>query len=75
MATPAKLDIRPNLEDAQKIFEQTANAPRKPTLLPICISLPADLLTPSAIYLKLSAGYASHLSPWASRPIAPHCRN
>lgn len=72
MATPAKLDIRPNLEDARTIFEQTANAPQKPTLLPICISLPADLLTPSAIYLKLSAGYASHSTPPVRRAIDPH---
>ncbi|KAM7215290.1 hypothetical protein V8F06_009341 [Rhypophila decipiens] len=62
MATPAKLDIRPNLEDARKIFEQTSNAPQKPTLLPICISLPSDLLTPSAIYLKLSAGATAEYS-------------
>lgn len=62
MATPAKLDIHPNVEDARKLFEQTSDAPQKPTLLPICISLPSDLLTPSAIYLKLSAGYVSRLA-------------
>lgn len=58
----AALDIRPSLEDARKLFDQTCQASAtstaspRPTLLPLCISLPADLLTPSAIYLKLSAG-------------------
>ncbi|KAK3316847.1 ADC synthase [Apodospora peruviana] len=56
MATPAKLDIRPTADDARSIFEQTSQVKQRPTLLPLCISLPSDLLTPSAIYLKLSAG-------------------
>lgn len=68
----AALDIKPSLEDARKLFDQTCQASStsttspRPTLLPICISLPADLLTPSAIYLKLSKGYASlpkHIPP------------
>jgi anthranilate synthase component I len=58
MDPPAKLDIRPTVGDAQKLFEQTRQATPRPTLLPICITFPSDLLTPSAIYLKLSAGYA-----------------
>lgn len=58
----AALDIKPSLEDARKLFDQTCQASAtsttspRPTLLPLCISLPADLLTPSAIYLKLSKG-------------------
>jgi anthranilate synthase component 1 len=51
-----KLDIRPSVADARKLFEQTSQVTPRPTLLPVCISLPSDLLTPSAIYLKLSAG-------------------
>ena len=58
MASP-KLDIRPSASEAHRLFEQTAQASPRPTLLPLCISLPSDLLTPSAIYLKLSAGYVS----------------
>ena len=60
MATPAKLDIRPNVEDARKLFEQTSDAPQKPTLLPICISLPSDLLTPSAIYTSSDEAITPH---------------
>lgn len=56
MDPSAKLDIRPTADDAKKLFEQTRQATPRPTLLPVCISLPSDLLTPSAIYLKLSAG-------------------
>ncbi|KAK3503319.1 anthranilate synthase component I [Neurospora crassa] len=64
----AALDIRPSLEDARKLFDQTCQASAtsttspKPTLLPLCISLPADLLTPSAIYLKLSQGATAEYS-------------
>lgn len=56
MDLSAKLDIRPPVEEAKKLFEQTREATPRPTLLPVCITLPADLLTPSAIYLKLSEG-------------------
>lgn len=56
MDLSAQLDIRPPVEDAKKLFEQTREATPRPTLLPVCITLPADLLTPSAIYLKLSEG-------------------
>jgi len=64
MASSAKLDVRPTVGEAQKLFEQTRQATLRPTLLPVCISLPSDLLTPSAIYLKLSAGYAT----WPDHP-------
>ena len=59
MDLSAKLDIRPTVDDAKKLFEQTRQATPRPTLLPICITLPSDLLTPSAIYLKLSAGWVT----------------
>lgn len=63
MDPQAKLDIRPTVGDAQKLFEQAfkaASSPaQRPTLLPVCITLPSDLLNPSAIYLKLSAGYVN----------------
>jgi anthranilate synthase component 1 len=58
MASQAKLDIRPTAAEAHSVFEQTSSAPQKPTLLPVCITVPSDLLTPSATYLKLSNGYA-----------------
>lgn len=56
MAAQAKLDIRPTVGEAQNYYEQASSASPKPTLLPICITVPSDLLTPSATYLKLSNG-------------------
>ena len=58
MTAHGKLDIRPTVADAQSLFEQTKTSSPKPTLLPVCITVPSDLLTPSATYLKLSNGYA-----------------
>lgn len=51
-----QLDIRPTANEARKAFNQEWTAETQPTLLPVCASAPADLLTPSAIYLKLSSG-------------------
>ncbi|KAK3384124.1 ADC synthase [Lasiosphaeria ovina] len=62
MDSSAKLDIRPSVGDARRLFEQTSQAALRPTLLPVCTSLPSDLLTPSAIYLKLSAGATAEYS-------------
>ncbi|KAK0615355.1 ADC synthase [Bombardia bombarda] len=61
MDPSAKLDIRPTAGEAHVLFEQTCAAEQRPTLLPVCISLPSDLLTPSAIYLKLSTAEYSFL--------------
>ncbi|KAK4150894.1 ADC synthase [Chaetomidium leptoderma] len=62
MASQAKLDIRPTAAEAHSLFEQTSTASPKPTLLPVCITVPSDLLTPSAIYLKLSNGATAEYS-------------
>jgi len=61
MATD-QIDARPTAAEAHKLFEQTLKASAstekapRPTLLPVCVTVPSDLLTPSAIYLKLSNG-------------------
>ncbi|GAB1316390.1 anthranilate synthase component 1 [Madurella fahalii] len=62
MASSANLDIRPTAAEAHTLFEQTCQAASRPTLLPVCISVPSDLLTPSAIYLKLSNGATAEYS-------------
>ncbi|KAK4172541.1 putative Anthranilate/para-aminobenzoate synthase component I [Triangularia setosa] len=62
MASTAKLDIRPTAAEARSVFEQTRQATPRPTLLPVCVSVPSDLLTPSAIYLKLSNGATAEYS-------------
>lgn len=60
MPSPAKLDIRPAADEAHSLFAATCQASPRPTLLPLCITIPSDLLTPSAIYLKLSNGYGTN---------------
>ncbi|KXX80951.1 Anthranilate synthase component 1 [Madurella mycetomatis] len=62
MASPANLDIRPAAAEAHTLFKQACQAVPRPTLLPVCISVPSDLLTPSAIYLKLSNGATAEYS-------------
>ncbi|KAK3381126.1 ADC synthase [Podospora didyma] len=62
MDSTANLDIRPSVDDARKLYDETSSAALRPTLLPVCVSLPSDLLTPSAIYLKLSAGATAEYS-------------
>lgn len=51
-----QLDIRPTADEARNAYNQEWTPSTQPTLLPVCASAPADLLTPSAIYLKLSSG-------------------
>ncbi|KAF7549333.1 hypothetical protein G7046_g8394 [Stylonectria norvegica] len=62
MDSSGRLDIRPTVAEARGAFDETAPSPTRPTLIPICVSTPADLLTPSAIYLKLSKGATADYS-------------
>ncbi|KAK4182915.1 ADC synthase [Podospora australis] len=62
MASPPKVDIKPSAAEARALFEQSCQATPRPTLLPVCISVPSDLVTPSAIYLKLSNGATTEYS-------------
>ncbi|KAF4342323.1 anthranilate synthase component I [Fusarium beomiforme] len=57
-----QLDIRPTADEARTAFNQEWTSTTQPTLLPVCASAPADLLTPSAIYLKLSSGATAEYS-------------
>nr|RBR00970.1 hypothetical protein FVER53263_05622 [Fusarium verticillioides] len=57
-----QLDIRPTADEARAAFDQEWTPITQPTLLPVCASAPADLLTPSAIYLKLSSGATAEYS-------------
>ncbi|KAK4236993.1 hypothetical protein C8A03DRAFT_16408 [Achaetomium macrosporum] len=62
MASQRKLEVRPTAAEAHSLFSQTSKATPRPTLLPVCITVPSDLLTPSAIYLKLSNGATAEYS-------------
>ncbi|CAM1505106.1 Fc.00g107430.m01.CDS01 [Cosmosporella sp. VM-42] len=58
----AQLEIRPTVAEARDAIDKTVSSTNRPTLLPVCASTPADLLTPSAIYLKLSSGATAEYS-------------
>ncbi len=47
--------IQPTLEDARKLLSNFADSPDGPNLVPMCATIPGDLLTPSLAYLKVSA--------------------
>jgi hypothetical protein len=49
------MDFQPSLDAARKFFVEVGLSKiSQPTLLPLYISTPSDLLTPSAIFLKLA---------------------
>ena len=50
-------DFYPSLASARELHKREA---LKGTLLPLCISTPSDLISPSAIFLKLSSGYGAN---------------
>ena len=50
-------NIRPSLDEVQAILNDFKGQPKAPNLIPLCATLPADLLTPTSAYLKISDGY------------------
>lgn len=46
--------IVPTLETAADVIARTRNTAFPPNLLPLTASIPADLLTPTLAYLKIS---------------------
>ncbi|ODH13481.1 anthranilate synthase component I [Paracoccidioides brasiliensis] len=47
--------IQPSIEVVKDVLAQSKDAPHPPNLVPLMASVPADLLTPTLAYLKLSA--------------------
>ena len=64
-ATMATQDFQPSLDAAREAHLQASSASPRPTLLPVSISTSSDLLTPTTVFLKLSAGYGEAPS-WQS---------
>lgn len=52
--------MQPSLDEVRNILSASLSSPNPPNLVPLCVSLPAELLTPTAIYLKLAAKSVSH---------------
>ena len=51
-----KVDVKPKLEEVQKILAASKSSSRPPNLVPLYAQIPADLLTPTLAYLKISNG-------------------
>ena len=50
-----QLQVQPSLETVKPLLSRFAETPDPPNLVPLCTSVPADILTPSLAYLKVSA--------------------
>jgi anthranilate synthase component 1 len=48
-------DIKPALEVVETLLSKSASAECPPNLVPLCAQIPADLLTPTLAYLRISA--------------------
>jgi hypothetical protein len=48
--------FEPTLAAAREIHLNESSKTVRPTLLPITVSIPSDLLTPVTVFLKLSSG-------------------
>lgn len=48
--------IEPTLERVEDVLSHFRSSSQAPNLVPLCASIPADLLTPTLAYLRVSAG-------------------
>ena len=54
LADLLKIEVKPSLPQVEDILSQSRNSPLPPNLVPLRAQIPADLLTPTAAYLKIS---------------------
>ena len=52
---PDQLNVQPSLETIQQVLEDAEGITDPPNIVPICATIPADILTPTLAYLKISA--------------------
>ncbi|KAF1836850.1 anthranilate synthase-like protein component I [Decorospora gaudefroyi] len=57
-----QLGVQPSLDTIREILAAAVKSPNPPNLVPVFSSIPAEFLTPSSIYLKISAKSKSSLS-------------
>ncbi|KAF2866177.1 anthranilate synthase-like protein component I [Massariosphaeria phaeospora] len=58
----SQLGVQPSLDTVRELLAAALKLPNPPNLVPIFSSIPAEFLTPSSIYLKISAKAKSRLS-------------
>jgi len=49
-----RVAVQPTLETVQDVLSKSKKSSRRPNLVPLCASIPADLLTPTLAYLKIA---------------------
>jgi anthranilate synthase component 1 len=47
--------VQPSLDTIREVLAAAVTSPNPPNLVPVFSSIPAEFLTPSSIYLKVSA--------------------
>ncbi|MCJ1459794.1 hypothetical protein MMC28_010173 [Mycoblastus sanguinarius] len=57
-----QFNIQPSLDTVQEVLGTAKNTPSPPNLVPICATIPADILTPTLAYLKISARFDANNS-------------
>ena len=50
-----ELGVQPSLDTIREVLAAAVKSPNPPNLVPVFSSIPAEFLTPSSIYLKISA--------------------
>ncbi|KAL1305102.1 hypothetical protein AAFC00_002032 [Neodothiora populina] len=54
-----RVGIQPSLDDVREMLNQSLKLSHPPNLVPLCASISSEFLTPSSIYLKISANTPS----------------
>ncbi|KAF1948424.1 anthranilate synthase-like protein component I [Byssothecium circinans] len=62
MASQVHLGVQPSLDTVREVLAAAIKSPNPPNLVPVFSSISAEFLTPSSIYLKISAKSKSKLS-------------
>ncbi|MCJ1227197.1 hypothetical protein MMC12_003852 [Toensbergia leucococca] len=60
--TTTQINIIPSLKLVGEVLSISEGSPRAPNLVPLCATIPADFLTPTLAYLKISAKSKAKLS-------------
>ncbi len=55
VADSDQISIQPTVENVEEILSKSRGSSHPPNLVPLCATIPADLLTPTLAYLKVSA--------------------
>jgi anthranilate synthase component 1 len=55
MLSMRQIVVQPSLDTIREVLAAASTFPNPPNLVPVFSSIPAEFLTPSSIYLKVSA--------------------